>query len=100
MLSQLAVTVTLRLMRLVLKSRGSTSHHCSSFQVPAFVVQLPSKVAKNGMTPIPNCPEDNPPDEGRGYPCDHLEASQFSDTQAYRGSGPRSRATYSVKAVL
>ena len=36
--------------------------------------QLPSKVAREGMTLFPNCPENSPPvTKEWGYPCSHLE---------------------------
>ena len=53
-------------MRLVLESKGSTSHHCCSLQVAAFVVHLPSKVAREDMTPIPICSEASTSDKGGG----------------------------------
>ena len=87
-------------MRLVLESKGSTSHHCCSLQVAAFVVHLPSKVAREDITPIPICSEASTSDKGRGYPCGYLEAPQLSDAQAYRDLGPRSHATHSVEAVF
>ena len=53
------------------------------------------------MTRTPNCPEDSPPVTKKWeYPCGHLEAPQFSDTQACRDSSSQSRETHSVKATV